>query len=78
MRKGIIATMIAAICVMIAATYAFAAPGTAKKAEATTEAKKEVKKEVKKEDPAPTTEEKKETTAKKRRDYSCRRSGRNK
>lgn len=69
MRKGIIATLIAAICVMIAATYAFAAPGTTEKAEATTKEKEvtttEAKKEVKKEDPAPTTEEKKETTAKK-------------
>lgn len=48
MKKGIIATLIAAICVMIAATYAFAAPGKTEK--------KDVKKEV------TTTEKQKETT----------------
>lgn len=68
MRKGIIATLIAAICVMIAATYAFAAPRTTeKKAEATTATEKEkttteAKKEARKEAPASTTAEKKETT----------------
>lgn len=76
MRKGIIATILAVLCVMIAATYAFAAPKTEeKKAEATKEATTttekektttETKKEVKKENPAPTTAEKKETTTAKK------------
>lgn len=48
MKKGIIAAIVVAICAMLAATYAFAAPGKAEK--------KDVKKEV------TTTEKKKETT----------------
>lgn len=48
MKKGIIAAIVVAICAMLAATYAFAAPGKAEK--------KDVKKEV------TTTEKQKERT----------------
>lgn len=62
MRKGIITTLVVTICMMLAATYAFAAPAKARKSaktESTTTEEKEVTTTTKEKTATETTESKK-------------------